>query len=483
MNVFLINPPFKPECGRFSREQRSPAITKSGTLYYPFWLCYAAGAINQSKRHFAELIDAPAQRRSIATILDGVRMKNPGLVLVNTSTPSISSDLEFVASLRRAAPNSKIAVVGTHPSALPEETLRRCPELDFVIRREYDRTVVELADALEEGRPLTFVRGLAFLQTGKFVSTPDQVPIEDLDSLPMLPEIYSKYLQVEDYFFAAARYPMIMLITGRGCPNGCTYCVYPQTFHSRHYRFASAERVVEEIKCSRKLFPQVREIVFEDDTFTANKERCLRICEGLLREGDPLPWTVNTRVSVDLETMQLMKRAGCRLLVVGFESGDPEILRNIHKGATLEQADSFMRNAKKCGLLVHGCFMVGNMGETRATMQKTLDMAKRLNPDTAQFFPLMVYPGTEAYGWAKQENRLVTEDFSEWVTSAGLHNCVIRTADMTSDELVRFCDDARRKFYLRPGYIAGKLWQVVRSHEERKRILKAFVRFCRYLWS
>jgi radical SAM superfamily enzyme YgiQ (UPF0313 family) len=125
-----------------------------------------------------------------------------------------------------------------------------------------------------------------------------------------------------------------------------------------------------------------------------------------------------------------MRKAGGRLLCVGVESGNQEVLNSIKKGVSIKGIRRFFRDAKKADILIHGCFLVGNRGDNRQTLEETLSFAKELNPDTAQFFPLMVYPGTEAYKWAKSQNNVLTEDFSQWVTKEGLHNCVVKMSDL-----------------------------------------------------
>jgi radical SAM superfamily enzyme YgiQ (UPF0313 family) len=179
--------------------------------------------------------------------------------------------------------------------------------------------------------------------------------------------------------------------------------------------------------------------------------------------------------------MRIMKKAGCRCLCVGFESGNQGVLDSMRKKITVEGMENFMQNARKAGILIHGCFMVGLPGETRETMIQTLDLAKRLSPDTVQFYPVMIYPGTEAYRWYQERGLIATQDFSQWITPGGLHNTVIRTDELSSEELVRFCDFARRKFYLRPGYFFYKLRQMILNPEEVRRNLKAARTFIRYL--
>ena len=241
------------------------------------------------------------------------------------------------------------------------------------------------------------------------------------------------------------------------------------------------ENIVEEFCYIKKNFPQVKEIFIEDDTFTVNKKQCQAIAHLLIKEKVRLNWTANSRVDVDLETLKLMKEAGCRLLCIGIESGDQQILDNIKKGIILNQIKTFVENAKKAKILVHGCFMVGNRGETKESMQKTLEFAKGLKLDTAQFFPIMVYPGTEAYNWAKEQGYLTTQDYSCWVTDEGLHNCVMNTPQVSSQELVEFCDYARKTFYLRPEYILSKSLQMLFQPYEAKRLFRSLKTFKKYL--
>jgi len=240
--------------------------------------------------------------------------------------------------------------------------------------------------------------------------------------------------------------------------------------------------VIEEFRYIMKTFPYLKEVFIEDDTFTADRKRCQEICRRLIEMGSPISWTANARADVDYETLRLMHEAGCRLLCVGVESGNQQVLNNIKKGTTLKKIRRFFQDAKRAGILIHGCFLVGNKGDNRRTLQETLSFAKELNPDTAQFFPLMVYPGTEAYRWAKSQGQVLTEDFSQWVTREGLHNCVVKMSELTNEDLVAFCDRARREFYLRPAYVAFKLGQVIRHPSEIRRTVKSFTTFVRYLF-
>lgn len=478
--VAVVNPPFMG--GRFSRTSRSPAINKSGTLYWPFWLAYATGALEDAGFE-TELLDCPATGTGEGGLLGRLSETRPRLVVMDTSTPSIYSDLRIASKVKAELPGSMVVMVGTHVSALPEESLRLAPTVDAVAVAEYDRTVVELARTLEAGGNPADVPGLVLSRNGRLVRTGRREPLGDLDSLPLLAEVYSRHLSAEDYFFAAARYPSVMLITSRGCPYRCSFCVWPQVMHRGGYRAMSAGRVAEEFSRVAELFPRAQEVVVEDDTFAVDSRRVEEVSEALIAAGNRLPWTANVRANLSLAAMRKMRAACCRLIIVGYESGDQGILNGVRKGTTVEQNMEFAARARKAGLLVHGCFMAGNPGETRQTLDRTLEMAKRLSPDTAQFFPIMAYPGTALFEQMREEGRLRTTRYDRWVTGEGLHNCVVDLPGLPAEELVSWCDLARRKFYLRPSYLLYKALQTLRHPlTEGRRTLRAFGTFRKYLF-
>lgn len=484
MNIYFINPPFKAEYGKFSRESRSPAITKSGALYYPLWLIYAA-LYAEKHGHHIDFLDAPAKQLNEEQSLKIIKQQNPvdSLFVLDTSTPSIKSDVAFAQQLKALYPQSFTLLVGTHPSACAEETLAYSEAVDAVAIGEYDVIVTELADALEQKADLHAVRGLCFREDGCFVHTETMPPMKDLDELPYVAEFIKQRLDEKDYFFAAATYPSIQIFTGRGCPFRCNFCVYPQTMHGHAFRARSAENVVGEFEYIAQNFPDVKEVVIEDDTFTANKKRVKEICQMLIDKGlhRRLRWLCNARVDLDLETMQAMKAAGCRLIIPGIESGSQQILDNIKKGTKVEQFYQYVANAKKAGLLIHACYMVGNQGETRETMEQTLQLALKLNTDTAQFFPLIPYPGTEAYDWAKQ-NGYIELDYAKYCLPDGTHNTVLSTPELSAQEMVDFCNAARKKYYLRVSYILHRLKVGLSNPDDLKRSLKAFGKLKHYLF-
>jgi len=504
MKIWILNPPYFKH---FSRPQRSPAVTKSGTLYYPIWLASCTGMLEEAG-HEVKLTDAPARNHNIQDILEMAAEFNPGLIVVDTSTPSINNDLDICRSIRQVLPHVFIILVGTHVSALPEETLLKGEAVDAVARKEYEITLLELATFLSGNshfKALSEIRGLSFkavescsspdicgdsstsdLENSPFlqrqiIHTADRPFIENLDTLPWVSKVYQTHLCITDYFNPNARFPMITLMTSRGCPFQCSFCVYPQTLTGRKFRFRSVEDVVNELKFIKHNFPGIKSVFFEDDTLSANKKRCIALAHAIIKAQINIPWTTNSRIDPDLETLKLMKKAGCRSLCVGFESGEQQTLNTMHKGIQKKNMFQFMAAAKKARILIHGCFMVGFPGETRSHIKKTIQLAMDLKPDTVQFYPVMVYPGTEAYEEYREKGWLTAEKYENWLTPEGLHNCVVRNETLTSDELVKICDDARRQFYLRFSYIMYKLRQIILHPGEALRTVKAFKTFFKHL--
>ena len=478
MKILMLNPPFLPKYSRFSR---SPAVTKSGTIYYPIWHAYATGILEDAG-HEVKLVDAPAEDIDEVKCAAIVRDFSPEIAVVYTSTPSIDNDVCIAGDIKEIMPDCYVVLTGPHVSALTEETLRIDDRVDAVARREYDYTLVELASVLPDKNRLKDVAGITFRYGNDIVVNPDRQFINDLDRLPFVSAVYKKHLNIKSYFYAHCRYPVVSIFTSRGCYGQCNYCVYPEQMFGRRQRQRSPENIVAEFEYIIKELPQVKEVLIDDDTFSFNQEHTIKFCELMIQRNIKLPWTVECRANLKFETMAIMKKAGCRLIVIGFESADNQILKNIKKGVTVKRMRQFVQDAKKAGVLIHSCFMAGNKGETRETLQKSFAFAKEMLADTCQFFPLMVYPGTEAYEWAKSNGYLTTTDYRKWLTKDGLHNCIVSTPKLSSSDLVGFCDYARKSYYLAPKYLGYKLWQVIRKPEEMKKTIKSARVFVKYLF-
>jgi len=252
--------------------------------------------------------------------------------------------------------------------------------------------------------------------------------------------------------------------------------------NGRGYRARSVQNVIAEIEYDLKLFPDVKEIMFEDDTFVMrrNAERLAGICEELIQKRFGISWSANARVDLnDLEIMKLIKRSGCRMLCVGFEFGDQKILNAIKKGTTVDDMFKFAENAHKAGIRLHGCFMFGGPGETMESAKKTIDLARRLKIDTAQFSGLVAYPGTEYFEWAKANGYVIPKDWRGWVDENFEQCATVRCPELSVEQINGLIDEGLRTFYLRPGQML-RMVKSIRSTADVKAKLHGFLSFLRY---
>lgn len=481
MKVSFLNPPFHP---MFSRESRSPCVTKSSTLYWPMFLAYAAGYV-EADGNDVQLIDSPAMDLDLEGTLARIAEFNPDFLVLGVSTPSILNDLNVVQALKKRF-GKPIAIMGTHATAEPLESLEMEDALDYCIIGEADRTVRNLVRHLRgDGvQSLLEIPGISWRENGQLKRNPEGPKIENLDEIPWVSKVYHKYLYscYQRYFYGANLNPLVVILSGRGCPHRCTYCVVPQTITGHVYRKRSPKDVVDELEFIKQNFNPLGEVFFEDDTFTADPRHVKAICEEILSRGLQITFSANARADVPEDILVLMKKAGLRELCVGFESASPEVLKSVKKGLKEGNSEKFMVAARNAGVLIHGCFMVGNPKDTKSTLQMTLDMAKRLNPNTAQFYPIMAYPGTEAYQEALASGALSSKDYAQWLDKDGHHRTTIHRDGLSSQDLVDFCDRARREFYLRPGYIFRQGIMALTDSHERYRVLRGFGTLVKHLF-
>ena len=456
MKTLLLNPPsFEGFDGGAS--SRWPATREIESYWYPVWLAYPAAMIPESR-----LLDAPPHGISpeetikIATEYD--------FVVLFTSTPGFSSDVRLAEMMKAAKPSLKIAFVGPHVTTLPEQSLMASEAIDFVTHKEFDYTVTEFAS----GMPLEEIKGVSFRKDGNIVHTEKRLPIENLDALPWATPIYKRDMDYTRYNVPFLLNPYISFYTTRGCPAKCTFCLWPQTFDGHMWRQRSVDDVAKEVEHALKLFPDVQEIFFDDDTFTIGKERVLALCERF----KPLnfTWSCTSRVHVDLETLQAMRAAGCRLFIVGFESGNPQILKNIKKGASVEQAREFMKNCKKAGIVVHGDFIIGLPGETRETIEESLQFAKELDCETIQVSIAHAYPGTEFYDFA-QTNGYFRSDV-EMTDETGHQLPHIEYPGLSRGEMMEAVEHFYDQYYFRPRIVARIVKKAIFDSKERNRLYK-----------
>ncbi|HEY3928287.1 MAG TPA: hopanoid biosynthesis associated radical SAM protein HpnJ [Candidatus Koribacter sp.] len=457
LKTLFLNPPsFENYDGGAS--SRWPATREIESYWYPVWLAYPAGMLEGSR-----LLDAPPHHVSFdETIQIG---KDYDFLVLFTSTPGFQGDCKIAKAMKAANPRLKIAFVGPHVTTLPERSLRECPEIDFIVRREFDYAVVEYAN----GKPLEEITGISYLKDDKIVHNADRPPVSNLDEMPDVIDVYKRDLDVKRYNVPFLLYPYIALYTTRGCPAQCTFCLWPQTLSGHPWRKRSSDAVAAEMKKAMQLFPWVREFFFDDDTFNIQKARTIELCEKLKPLG--MTWSCTSRVTTDYETLTAMKEAGCRLLIVGFESGDPQILKNIKKGATVDRARAFTKDCHKLGLKIHGDFILGLPGETKDSIRRTMDFAKELDVETIQVSIAHAYPGTELYDYAKS-NGFIVQEGAAMVDEQGHQVAMIEYPGLPRDYVMEMVHKFYDEYYFRPKAIFRIVRKAAFNTVERKRLYK-----------
>lgn len=444
------------------------------SFWYPTWLAQPAAMVPGSK-----LIDAPAHDLGwddIAHEFDAV-----DLVVLHTSTPSFNQDVRTAKLIKQRNPAVMIGFVGAKVAVEPDESLANGGPIDFVAREEYDFTIVEIA----EGKPLAEVDGITWrAPDGTFVRNRDRAAIEDMDVLPMVSPVYKRDLTIEKYFGGYLRHPYVSFYTGRGCKSRCTFCLWPQTIAGHNYRFRSIPKVIEEVQYILREMPHVKEVFFDDDTLTDNRERVEELARelgklGFGKPGFDISWSCNAKANVPYATLKVLKENGLRLLLVGYESGNQQILHNIKKGLRVDVARQFTKDCHALGIVIHGTFILGLPGETLETIEETINYAKEIDPHTIQVSLAAPYPGTFLYkqavenGWFDGSDHLLTDGGNQIAQLSYPH----LPASVIFEKVAEFY----KRFYFRPSKIGSIVGEMLRDWDMMKRRLREGVEFFDFL--
>jgi hopanoid biosynthesis associated radical SAM protein HpnJ len=434
--LFLSPPSFDGfDGGAGARYQARREVT---SYWYPTWLAQPAALVPGSK-----LLDCPPHNIGVEECLRIA--KDFDHVIINTSTPSLKNDCKVAEAIKDAKPSTKIGFIGAHAMVLPTETLKASRAIDWVGRKEFDFTCKEVA----EGRDLATVTGLSYKdKDGKIKHNPEREMIADMDTLPWVADVYKRDLEIEKYFIGYLMHPYVSLYTGRGCPAQCTFCLWPQTIGGHKYRVRSPQNVADEMFYMKKLFPQVREFFFDDDTFTANLPRAREIAKKLGSLGTP--WSCNSRANLDYDTIKSFKDNGLRLFLVGYESGNDETLTRIKKGVTTQEMRKFTKACHDAGVVIHGTFILGLPVETKETIEQTINFAKDLDVFSLQVSLAAPYPGTELYDMAKQNGWFTKKDKTDLVEGDGFQQSALEYPGLSKDEIFESVERFYHRYYLRP---------------------------------
>ena len=454
MRICLTNPPWRLDRERGIRAGcRVPNTIRSGQhtfIPFPFTLAYAmakleaAGVPSMIIDGVAEDLDRDAYYARVAAF-------KPDLIVNEMSTQSHGLDLSIAKSLKELT-GASIAVCGPHPSAIPGEILEQ-NFIDFVLRGEYEQTLLDLVQALTNGQELSKVPGLAYrLPSGELKIGEKRDLIHDLDSLPWP---HRETLPLSRYKVAGFPSPVLYMYASRGCPYLCTFCVWPQWFRSGSYRHRSPKSVVDEIEYAQNHWGPFRSIYFDDDTFNIGKPRMLAMAEEFKRRSLQIPWGCNARPDLfDEEMMQCLADIGLFTIRIGVESADPEVLKRTKKNLDLDAVPRCIELAHRYDVKVHVTFTIGLSGESWETVERTASFARSLAADSIAFTVTTPFPGTSYYDEVVRDGYLTTR---EWDTFNVISNSVVRTATMSREEVLKAEKYVMRRVYLSPQYLFRRL--------------------------
>lgn len=470
MRVLILNPSYGDN---FVRVARWSAKSRGRVQRHPEFLLIAAQILIDNG-HDVNFVEAAARNFTVEQSLDIAREYKPDFLVIHATTPSIYADIEQAKNIKQAT-KCKVVFVGQHVTAEPDNTFEiGRGVVDYVLHREYDYSLRDLVKGIEPAKIL----GMSW-HDGKKVVHNGHPPDINVTELP-----YPAWqlIKPEWYPDGGKKFPFLTLITGRGCNNACSFCRDPQLMYGYRLRNRSAKQVVDEMEYDLKIHPEIREIMFETDTFAADKNHVNEVCNEIIKRGinKKISWSCNMRVNTDLELLPLMRKAGCRMLMTGFEAGTNEGLRAIRKGGVnVDMAKRYAFRAHDLGFTIHGCFMIGVPGETKESARATIDFAKSLPLDTVQITGVAAYPGTTLYQWAKEKGYLIPGDWREWLSPQKEQQTLLNYPQLSRQEIDEFIDTGLKEFYLRP----KQMWQMlisIRSVGDLLRKLHGFKAFSDY---
>jgi anaerobic magnesium-protoporphyrin IX monomethyl ester cyclase len=434
--VVLVSPPFVAD---YMRNARCDFVSLSHSSWYPIWLGQA-GSWLEAKGHRTRLLDAQQLGLTTEQTLDEIRSLRADLVAVYTGRLSEASDIAFGDAVAKSGP--RVAFVGPYTSIDPDAVLRQAVHADLAINREFDLPLEELASGADPSKtPNVHVRDRA---TGEIAHLPPRPLYRTaiLDQFPLTAKYFDEHLDVYRYKTPSEPYPFIDVMSGRGCAWGrCNFCLWVQTFvPGSVYNLRSLDHFMGEFDYVVQQMPKIKSVMVQDDMIT--DRRAVEISTALLDRGyeKKLRWSCYAKPNskLKLETLKLMRRSGCLNLHVGFESGDEEVLRQIDKGSTVEQAREFARAVRDADLRLHADFAMGHLGETRESMERTIELAKEIDPHTAQFQIMIPFKGTQF--WRQ------LDEASAWNTAG--EPSFENVGGASAEEIRSTAKEAYRRFYV-----------------------------------
>jgi len=412
----------------------------------PLGIAYVAATLEKAGNK-VEIIDSSALKLNVDETVKMVIDNGFEFVGITVMTPTLGSAVEVARGIKEKNKSIFIFMGGAHVTALPVKTLENFPEIDVVVIGEGEVTTPIL---IENKEKLKDVLGIAYRKNGKIVVTPSRPIIKNLDDLPLPAYHLLPINKYRPYPPHGKKLPYMAIMTSRGCPFRCTFCSKP--VHGKLYRAKSPKAIIKEIKYIKENY-KIKEILFYDDSFTLDRQRIIELCDEMIKNKINIPWSCETRVNlVDKELLSKMKDAGCYIISYGVESGNQEILNNIKKDITLEQIKNAFKLTREAGIAIVSYFMLGCPGETKQTMKQTIEFAKELDANFAQFSICTPFPGTEIADLIDKKDEIDWNKLS-YVSNRSESIPVVLSKNLNEEQLKKYYNNAYKEFYLRPSFI------------------------------
>jgi len=465
LKVLVSNPPW-PGPGYGARSDvRWPHKRSDKYLEYPVYLAYAVAVLEASGVN-VEFIDGVAEEHSIETFVDAVKKIDPRIVFMECSTPSFHYDLNTVKRLKEELEDIFVVLIGPHSTYFHKEILTKNEFVDAIVRGEFEYTIRDLSLTLLEEGELKGVRGISYRDKNDVRVNDDRPLMQNLDNIPFPARDKVRSDSYREAVFTGKK--CTTLVSSRGCPYHCVFCLWPRIMYGRKFRARSARNVVDEVEHVVEKY-HVDEIYFDDDCFTLDKKRAMAICKEIQNRGIDVMWMCQSRVdNVDEELLKEMKKAGCHYIKYGVESGSQRMLDSMKKGITIEEARRAFTITRKNEIKTQAFFLLGLPWESEETIRNTIEFAKELKPDSAQFAVVIPHPGTELYDLCKKKGWLKFESWEDF----DCRKALIETENLSIKDVEKYRVEAYRKFYFRPSYILRttlKLW----NPKEARRIIRS----------
>jgi len=408
---------------------------------FPFMMAYSAAVLEQNNIKVG-MLDTLAEEINETNFLEKVENFSPDLVVMECSTPSIDIDY-YNAEKVKEVTDSKIAFVGNHVSALPKEVLKN-NSVDLGLIGEYDYTLRDLALNFSDEKKYSEVLGLAYKENNNVHVNKRRPLIMNLDELPLPARHLFKMEKYNETF--CEHFPNVQVLTSRGCPFNCIFCLEPWVVYGQSYRARSVSSVIEEMRMLIKQY-KPKEIYFDDSTFTVNEKRTMELCNEVIENDFDIPWSCMTTASCirSKELLKKMSDAGCERIKIGLESADENVLKTIGKPYDLEHVKRALRWAKECNVGVHLTFMVGLPGETKETIRNTMKYIQTLAKEglvfSIQTSFAIPFPGTKFYDMALKNNWITDKNWSKY---DGSHSSIISYPQLSSKEIANLKNEIDR---------------------------------------